>query len=326
MTTKSLGLISRDYSTLSAAAAFMNAQSLSADFILEVYNDGGPVADTVSVSLGGWTANGFNVTIRPASGHGFKDHANKLTNALRWDSSLGAALTNNVSASHPYVFGGVNLTVQDLQFRASHASATSCIAIATNPTTINRSIIWMPNSTLGNALVQSSGSVTINDSLVYSKLHGVLCNDFNAVRLNNCTVAGASSAGKGVRQPYTAAPIVKNTVVFGFATDYEGTAGSGSTNNATDKGTFGGSGWGTSGQTGVSASDFENVTASSEDFRIKSGSTKLIDTGAASIGSGSDVVGTVRTGTRDIGAWEFTSGGGGGGGSQLLPKLMQMLN
>lgn len=308
MATKSLGLTGRDYSTLAAWASYVNALSLSADEILEVYNDGGAVADTASVTVGGWTANGFSVTIRPASGHGIKDNPNKLTNALRWDSSNGAALTNSIAASHAYVFGGANLIVQDLQFRATSASAVSCVAVATHAITINRSILWQSANTSGKGLTQSSGSVILNDCLIYSKGDGVLCNDFNAVRANNCTIAGAGN-GKGIKQPYAAGPIIKNTSVIGFATDYEGASGTGSTNNATDKGTFGGTGFGTSGQTSIGASDFENLTAGTEDFRIKSGSTKLIDTGAASIGSGSDVVSTVRTGTRDIGAWEASSSG-----------------
>lgn len=125
MATKTLGLTGRDYSTLAAWASYVNALSLSANEILEVYNDGGAVADTTSVVVGGWTANGFSVTMRPASGQGIKDNANKLTNALRWNASNGAALTTSIGYTYGYDFVGANLVIQDLQFRASASSSSA---------------------------------------------------------------------------------------------------------------------------------------------------------------------------------------------------------
>lgn len=310
MATKTLGLTGRDYSTLAAWATYVNALSLAADEILEVYNDGGAVADTAAVTVGGWTANGFSVTLRAAAGQGIAEHANKLTNPLRYDASKGAALTNSVGYTTAYVFIGANLTVEGLQIRATAGTASGTLN-GSNGVTVSRCLI--SKSSGGYIVIQGAGALVVNDSLLIAPgaANGVQALA-TGLAINNCTIATTGGVGIGIAQPYSVAPVVKNTAVYGFATDFAGTAGSGTTNNATDKGSFGGTGWGVSGQVSIGSADFESVSSGSEDFRVKSGSTKLIDTGASSVGTGLDVVGTTRTGTLDIGAWEFASDGGGG--------------
>lgn len=313
MATKTLGLTGRDYSTLAAWATYVNALSLSANEILEVYNDGGAVSDTASVTVAGWTANGFSVTMRPASGQGIKDNANKLTNALRWNASNGAALTNSVGYDHAYVLNGTNLVVQDLQFRATASSASS-VAQVGGGAVVSRSIFYRSAGTAGHVLVQAVSAATVNDSLIIHN-NGSCVQAINTdLVLGNCTLASIGGGGHGIRQPYAVAPVVKNCVLYNFTTDVEGTAGGGTTNNATSKATFGGTGWSTNGQTSVTSADFENVSAGTEDFRIATGSTKLINTGASGVGSGSDIVATGRGGTYDIGAWEAA-------GDDIAPTL-----
>ena len=136
MATNTLGLTGRDYSTLAAWAAYVNALSLAANEILEGYNDGGPVADTATVTIGGWTANGFTVTMRPAASQGIRHNANKLTNALGWNSANGAALTNSVGYADGYVLSGANLTIEDLQFRTTASTASSVMRVAAVSATI----------------------------------------------------------------------------------------------------------------------------------------------------------------------------------------------
>lgn len=308
MATKTLGLTGRDYSTLAAWATYVSALSLAANEILEVYNDGGAVADTAKVSVGGWTANGFSVTIRPASGQGIRDHANRLTNALRWNASNGAALTNSVGYDYGYAFTGANLVIQDLQFRTTAASASGC-AQGRGSSVISRCIIW---TSAGYAMPQTH-ACTVNDSLLVSANGGGIQVSGDSLVISNSTLASLSGAGTGIQQTYTQSipPLVKNTVFFNFATDVQNTCTTGTTNNATSKASFGGTGWSTGGQTSVTSADFENVSSGTEDFRIKAGSTKLIGTGAASVGSGFDIVNTARSGsTPSIGAWEAASASG----------------
>jgi hypothetical protein len=306
MATKSIGLTGRDYSTFASWATYVNSQNFSANEIAEVYNDGGAVADTVKVTVGGYVANGFSLTIRPASGQGIKDNANKLTNALRYNASNGAALTNSIGYDNAYEFTGANIIFEDLQIRSTNNTASSTI-LAQNGAQIRRSIVWKSGNT-GNVIVQgAAGYLTVEDSLVVhagsSLTGGISCQAAGLV-ISNCTVATVNSGGIGFKSNYTSNPVVKNTVFFNFSTDVQQTAGAGTTNNATSAGSFGGTGWGTSGQTSVTSADFESVTAGSEDYRLKAGGTKLIDTGASGVGSGADVVNTTRTGTRDIGAWD----------------------
>lgn len=308
MATRTLGLTGRDYSTLAAWSSYVNALSLSENEFCDVYNDGGAVADTVSVTIGGWTANGFTVTLRPATGQGIGDHASKLTNALRYNASNGAAFTNNVGYTDAYRLGSASLIVTGLQFNATASTASSTIKIWLG-TTVNRCIL-QKESGAGYVVSQNGTNFTINDSLIFhaGSGGGVQTTDTGVV-LNGCTIATTGASGIGIAQTYSVNPVVKNTAVYGFVTDFQNTAGGGTTNNATDKGTFGGTGWGTSGQTSLSSADFENVGSGTADWRIKSSSTKLIDTGAGATGSGSDVVGTTRGATYDIGAWEVSASG-----------------
>lgn len=309
MATRTLGLTGRDYSTLAAWTSYVNALSLAAHEFLDAYNDGGAVVDTTQITVGGWTANGFTVTMRPASGQGFGDNASKLTNALRYNASNGAAFTNNVGYTDAYRLGSASLIVTGLQFIATASTAASTLKIW-NGTTVNR-CIFQRSSGAGYVVSQNGTNFTINDSLLFhAGTGGGLQTTETGVAINGCTIATTGGSGIGIAQTYSVNPVVRNTAVFGFSTDFQNTAGGGSTNNATDKVSFGGTGWGTSGQTGLSSADFENVSSGTADWRIKSGSTKLINTGAGSVGSGSDVVGTTRGATFDIGAWEFASGGG----------------
>lgn len=309
MTTKTVGLTGRNYSTLAAWAAYANALSLAAHEILEVYNDGGAVLDTSTVTVGGWVANGFNVIMRPGSGQGFKDHANRLTNALRWDASNGAALTNSVGYAIAYVLNGANLTVEDLQFRSSSASASGCVQ-GRGSAVINRCIV---RASSGGYAMPQTHACTVNDSLLLNNNGGGIQVSGDSLVVNNCTLASIGGAGTGIQQSYTQGipPLVKNTVLFNHTTDVQGTCASGTTNNATSKSAIGGTGWGTNVRVNVSSADFENVSSGTEDFRIKAGSTKLIGTGVASVGSGFDVVNTARSvSTPSIGAWESASASG----------------
>lgn len=304
MATRTLGLTGSDYTTLAAWASYANALSLAANEILEV-RSGGAIQDTSFVVVGGWTANGFSVTMRPFSGNGIADHASKRTNALRYDAALGAALTNNVSYSGAYQLTGTNLVIEGLQFRHSTTSIVGCVA-AGGGLVMRRSIIH--KDTGGSAVSSISGGARFDDCVIQNNNGiGFEIADAGFV-INGCSVVSTSgSAGTGVRQVYAVGTVVKNTAVVGFGTDFQGTAGGGTTNNATDKGSFGGTGWGTSGQTGLTSADFESL--STPDWRIKAGSTKLIDTGAGSVGTGFDITNTARGATYDIGAWEAGAGG-----------------
>lgn len=320
MATKTVGLTGRDYSTMASYASYLNALSLAANEFCDVYNDGGPVTDSTTVTIGGYTANGFAVKIRAASGQGIGHNANKLTNALRYSSANGAALENSVTYADSYALTGANLTVEGLQFKATGGGIGATQSAKIGNGAIAQSCIF-DNNRAGYCVLDNSGGMKLRDCLIIQRGagNGVLLGNTNS-SIDGCTIACSNvSGGTGIGQPYAVQPVVKNTLVIGFATDFSNTAGTGTTNNATSKISFGGTGWGTSGQTSVSTADVQSITAGSEDLRIKTGSTKLIGTGASGV-STIDVVNTTRV-TNDIGCW--AAAGAGGGGNDLLPQFMQ---
>jgi hypothetical protein len=308
MATKSLGLTARDYSTLAAYAAYVNALSFAANEICEVYKDSGPVADTTEVTIGGYTHNGFTLTIRPASGQGFKDDAGAATNPLRWDSAKGAALTNSAGGgSGAYRFTGSNLIVDGLQVRANVDNYVLWTGTGTNQA-IKNSIVHAYGGGGVTGLFISSNSPTIDNlTIICASLgQGILTQGSTSV-ITGCTVAKTGTASNtGISQSYGGAPVIKNTAVIGFTNDFVGTYGAASTNNATDKSSFGGTNAGGSGQVSITSADFGSLTGGSEDLRGASSSTKLINTGATA-GLSTDIFGVARGATYDIGATEYAA-------------------
>lgn len=300
MATRTIGLSGRTYSTAAAAAAFYNAQTFTENEILEAYNDGGPIADTATVSFGGWVSGGFTLTIRPASGQGIRHNANKLTNALRYNTANGAAFTNSVSGDAGYLLNSASLIIEDLQFRASNAGASGCIRALADGGVIRRSIL----ASAGAYVLAQARWLFVSDSLLIGPSSGVeVVGD--GLELDNCTIVGTAT---GIRQVYTQGtpPRVRNTVFVGFTTATQGTFRTGSTNNATTTASWG-SASGISGTTGIVAADeFENLGSGTEDYRLKATASSTMRTGGASgVGTGLDVVATTRGATnRSIGAWE----------------------
>jgi hypothetical protein len=313
MATKSIGTTGRDYATMALWASYVNALSLSAPELGEVYNDG-TITDTAGVTLGGWTGGSVTntVTLRPASGQGIRDHANKLTNALRFNQSNGVAFTNSLYSGTVLTLSGAFLTLDGLQWKSTGSNNTGINASSATVTITN---CILQNDTAGSGRVISFNNTgSIENTLIIatgaSSGGGIECASVSPT-ITGCTVVKLGTAsGTGIRRYSSGSPVVKNTAVIGWTTDYSGTFSASSTNNATDKGAFGGTNVSTSGQVSIGSSDFENLSSGTADLRIKAGSTKLIDTGATA-GSGVDIVNTTRGATYDIGVWEYTAGGGG---------------
>ena len=312
MTTKVLRATSGagvDYTTLAAWATYVNALTFSADEILEVDSSAGAIADSATIAIGGYTPGAFSLIMRAVTGHGLSS-----ANALRWNSASAALSSTSGSGSGAYQFTGSKLTVDGLQFKCG--SATNVVRTATGTNQVIKNCV-IQSSAGTNALFVSSNNPSLDNLaiVVNSTGVGVILEGSNAT-VTGCTVAKSGTAsGTGINKTYGGAPVVKNTAVIGFTTDFAGTFSASSTNNATDKGTFGGTNAGASGQVSITSADFGSLTASSEDLRVASGSTKLIDTGATA-GLSTDIFGVARGATYDIGATEYA---GGGGGSTYAP-------
>jgi hypothetical protein len=283
------------------------------------------VVASASQALTGVTAGSFTVTMQAGAGNSFADNAGKLTNALAYNASNGAALRVTASSSSPaldiqcsnFALIGIQVEKTDaygsvISFGNSSFSGRSInqvIAQHTNNTTVTGDVCLGVNDATGpvkNVLCLSApssgagvgGINNINQNCVYQ--------DITIVNL------GTGVGRIGFQAPY-GAPLLNNVVVAGFATDYSGTAGT-CANNATDKGTFGGTNYGTSGQVSVplSTATWQNITPATADLRAKSSGTKLPANGTNTGTPSTDIVGTTRASPTTIGAWEASAGGGGG--------------
>jgi hypothetical protein len=124
----------------------------------------------------------------------------------------------------------------------------------------------------------------------------------------NCTFVRPSNLGNttwGITNNYTSITI-KNTGIFGVS-NFASVSFTG--NNNASNATIG---WGTDNQASLTYADqFEEPSSASgtQDYRLKTGAA-LVDNGADLSGSGvtTDIVGTARGATYDIGAWEVASG------------------
>lgn len=314
MATKLVKLTGGDYSTMAAYASYLNALALSAPEVCEV-GDGGAIVDTAEVTFGGWTGgSGTNtVTFRPATGAGFGSHASKLTNALRWNASNGAALSGGAGYQPGYTFTGTHVIIDGLQIRTTATSSNHTLKVTDN-TTVRNCIIYGGMEANRRVLLADGATITLQNLLVVltnnSGSRGVDISGVSVTFDGGIVAATNSSAGDGIRVSYASNPItIRNVAVYGFSTtDFSGSTSSGSTNNATSNASFSSGSYSTSGQTSiVGATEFESVTAGSEDFRLKSTSAKLKDNGAT-VGLTADIVGTTRTAPYDIGVWELVSG------------------
>lgn len=313
MATKTLGLTGRNYSTLAAYSSYANSLALTAPEILEVYNDGGAVLDTTAVVLNGWTGGSATntLTIRAAAGQGWNANANVQTNAFRFNAANGAALSNNVLSATGYTFGG-NVILQGMQVRlAANTPANTSIAMQVGASFALKQCIV---DCTGTGVLTTNGTgIVLENSLLHMRGAGyAISNSQDALTLTSLTMASNGGGSYGVKIPYanTVQAIAKNVIAFGFATDYQQSVQSSSTNNATDKSTFGGTNWGANGQVSLTAADFVSVTVGSEDWK-PSATSKLINAGATA-GPTVDAAGTARPqgALYDIGAWEYVIAAG----------------
>ncbi len=310
MATKSIGATARDYATLALWAAYVNALALSAPEIGECYNDS-EFTFVATVTLGGWTGDsGTNtVTLKCAAGQSFRDNASVQSNALRYNQANGVGARGTVGYGAAINVTGGNCIIDGLQVYNDSASGQGAIGNNQASGAVQNCILYSKLRTAGNSVLLVNGNPAVaatNCLVLVNGTTGRGVSTGQAGALTDLTIVAASGAGTGAVSPYSG-NVWKNCAVYGFTTDYSGTASASSTNNATDLGAFGGTNYGTSGQVSlVGTTEWQSVTAGSEDLRLKSTSAKLKDNGATA-GPTNDIAGTTRPqgSAYDIGAWEL---------------------
>ena len=299
--------------TVAAWAAYLAGRSLSGP---DTGAWSGSTTDTTATGAnsGNWTPNGHLVTLTAASGEGVS-----AGGRAAWLTSGRAILTTNITSADGYTFGGSLLLVKDLQIELSASGGNTAVR-AVNGATVERCVIR--NASTFAAIGDGSGAgVVFKSCLIISTPTngaGSLSNG-GGLDLIRCTFIGNGGTGRGIDSGDYTTTKARGCAVYGFGTDFFNTSLAGSLNNATDKGSFGGTGFGTSGQVSVTSADFVSTGSGTEDYTPASGSTKLLETGAVISGASVDLFGTsLPQGTiNDIGAVERVPSAGMTGGFTL---------
>lgn len=317
--TKTIGTSSRNYSTIQSFVAAITANLVSADevWVGECYNDSEFTATFASqISISGHTVDSAHtITLRPATGQGFKDNASVNSNALKYNQSNGVGL--NSTDGYVTVLQVANdwVTIDGMQVKSNQTTSDSL--------TINGAV---NNVVMQNCICEASG----NGKVVISN-YGGSSKIINCVAIqrgtgdgitmgNGGTIIGCTSikpsdvsaSGSGYSTRYSG-NILKNSASFGFsvASDSSGWSTANSKNNATDKATQLPGSNNVFNVTYSSTSPFEGSTSASPDLRLKA-STSLENAGLYDSTNGTvDIKGTSRSNPPDIGAWEIVSAGGG---------------
>lgn len=332
--TKTVGTTG-DYSTIQAAIddadVVMGTADLTAGvdeyFKLELQNQEFSISSPLSFA--GYTTNATHYFwLTTATGASFADHADKLTNALRYNSSNGAGI---VAGTYSSVVQNSDTfcKYQKLQFKGTGSGGTGY------------ELFYQGNSTWVDCILQEdkpnlmikcrSGTNTfINSLLVHntsSNIQAINNGDSgNQLNMYNCTLVRPSdktAGGTGIADTaYSASPLLKNCAVYGFSTNFLNNFSASSVNNSSD----GAISFGSSNQASLTYADQFEETSAAAGMDFRAVSTGGLDTtgsrDAANTGD-LDIVGQSRsTTTPTIGAWEVVAGGG----ASAVPLLMMHYN
>jgi hypothetical protein len=317
----------RDHSTIQAAIDYFNSYDFSSNgggpSYIDIYPEGGGSNGewVITATLTGPTS-ATNVSstnylvIRAVAGSSFKDHANKLTNALRYNTANGVAI--RCTASVPVFNIGINNTeISGLQVQAaasSHVEAPSGITSITIKNCIFKGNAG-GNAGFSNVSFGSGNGHRLVNNLFYDCNVLFASNGFGYIIGNTIYAVGDSANNRGGLRIDWGDCLCIDNIVYSDGSNGDiyrpngGTFQSGSGYCATGD---------TSGPTtgavnSLTMSDlFESVTGGSEDFRIKSTAPSSVKTGGTRRQTETgdlDIVETSRsTVTPTIGAWESPSG------------------
>lgn len=247
-----------------------------------------------------------------AAGGSFRNNANKLTNALRYNASNGAAIRITSVTGHGVY--DANVTLRYLQFKMDIAyhdlvnmeSADagrvidSCIFCMAAPAASSVAIVRGSQAwTITNSLLYYTGTANGNGtgSAAYSCIS--VTGNPGGVTATNCTCASTDTSvttRAALGKDYTADVMdARNIVCFGLGDDYKGVSTNLTLNNIASDQASGlpvGSGHQYS---VVGTTEFESVTMGSEDFRLKSTSVKCLNNGTNTSAPALDIIGQTRS-------------------------------
>lgn len=310
--TKTIGASGRDYATINAFFAAVPADLVAADQLWEgvIYPDSGNTITPpqTGFALGARTTDATRcVRLKCAPGASFKDHASKLTNALRPNASNGILLTKS-DFGQVLDIGIADVELEGLQIQHTAGQTTNYGVVYGKRLTLRNCIIQTVDRCMNGA--QAGSEPRLYNSLLISSNSGgcrSTAGGTTTAIVKGCTFVANSTAGYPIRMEYRPLTI-KDSAWFGMSSAPYGTSYTGSTNNATDQTSFPANVTGTHSLTYANQFESNNIAGGTHDFRVKAGSN-LIGAGVADADIAADIVGTTRLDPPTIGAWDYISSG-----------------
>jgi hypothetical protein len=307
--TKSIGTAARDYSTIATWEAALPANLVTADeqHVGQMYNDTEFVTTATTTIAGQTTDATRNIVLETGSAQSFRDHANKATNPIRYNASVGvgqrqtSTYTTNLDVATAYTL------IRNIQLQNTGISGANIV------------------------LLDSVGGIKVDSCILDGDSSDAVATLYDASKYLNCAVLNRSSDadGAGIRSSYpTAAAViagctivrpngltiagqgvvrtngsafdVTNTAVFGF-TDFANGTLNGNYNQSDDATNIPGA---NSNGTRTYSTQFEDYGNTTPDFRAKSsGDLKNGTPDATNLPD--DIIGTTRDATTPwVGCWE----------------------
>ena len=299
-----------DYSTLQAWEDACPANLVSADQIWQgqCKNQEFVVSGTV-LTISGTTVDATHyVELTTEAGASFVDHADKATNAMRYNPANGAALRGSGAWVSAFAINQQYTRISKLQFSNSFNGSGSGTTIFAESglTWFDRCIVeGHGRGIIGVFDLYGAGSVVSNCVLIQK-------NNLNTATI--AQIAGGASAYNVTLAALGTTADIGIKVLYGatLTNVYVGNATTTFTSANTATNCYTSQSSPPSGWTNApfSTATFENVTSGTHDLRLKAGSA-LINAGADSATySPTDIIGTARSsGSYDVGAWEYSAGG-----------------
>jgi hypothetical protein len=286
--------------------------TLSADYIGQILwsSAANEILTSAEIVFEGTDPNGHQIILEAATGDSFFENIGAPSTALRYSANNGACWRMTSGSNSMLVLNNDGVILRNLQMRKDSAFGIVVdVPTAGFSPTIERMIfdqrasercLRLKDTSVSNTLIYHSGDAVSTSIGMDLTTGGGSITNSTVVRL------AAAVNATGLAQSY-GTWTVRNSIVLGFSVDASGTL-SGS-HNSTDKSSLVSGLPSTNLQTDlVGATEFEAATIGSEDFRLKSTSAKCKDNGTSSgapTPPTTDIIGQSRSGTPDIGCWEF---------------------
>jgi hypothetical protein len=310
---KTVGSGGRDYSMFQSAEDSIPASMGSDSYWLAPWNDSEFSVAGNALTLAGCSTGPSNtILVKPDTGQAFYDNANVQTNALRYNQANGVGIRSTN-------YGGITVTVSEDYvtldgLQISHSFNPSAVLYEPNNSTshnVFKNLIIEQRDTSGSAAMNFRCATLINNLVIYNGPVGQMAIYIpypSGANITNMTVVRPSNRSASTTYAIwtngTSIPI-KNTAVFGFNSMVNDSTKFTGSNNCSDN-TIG---FGTSNQQSKTyASQFQNTSSSTADFRLKTGAD-CIDNGTTDTASSPDIAGTTRPqgSAYDIGCWELVA-------------------